>query len=75
MLFSLGLRIVYERETWTRKPKPKPDALSQWRTMEVQLNYVTWMEMFKSKLMVFCQWSPAALDECRVLCLERANPK
>ena len=36
MLFSLGRRIVYERETRTRKPTPKPDALSQWRTMEVQ---------------------------------------
>ena len=42
-LFSLGRRIVYERETRTRKPKPKPDALSQWRTMEEQRNYVTWM--------------------------------
>ena len=49
MLSILGRRIVYERETRTRKPKPKQDALSQWRTMEVQRNYVTWMEIFKSK--------------------------
>ena len=49
MLFSLGRRIVYERETRTKNPKPKPDALSQWRTMEEQRNYVTWMELFKSK--------------------------
>ena len=49
MLFSLGRRIVYERETRTRKPTPKPDSLSQWRTMEVQRKYVTWMEIFKSK--------------------------
>ena len=49
MLFSLGRRIVYERETRTRKPTPKPDALSQWRTMEVQRNHVTWMENFRSK--------------------------
>ena len=44
MLFSLGRQIVYERETRTRKPKLKPDALSQWRTMEVQCNYVTWTD-------------------------------
>ena len=49
MLFSLGRRIVYERETRTRKPTPKPDAPSHWRKMEVQRNYVTWMENFKSK--------------------------
>ena len=49
MLFSLGWRIVYERETRTRKPTPKPDALSQWRTMEVQHNHATWMENFRSK--------------------------
>ena len=47
MLFSLGRWIVYERETRTRKPKP--DALSQWRTMEVQRDSVTWIEIFKSK--------------------------
>ena len=35
MLFSLGRRI-YERETRTRKPAPKSDVQSQWRTMEVQ---------------------------------------
>ena len=49
MLFSLGRRIVYGRETRTRKSTPKPDALSQWRTMEVQRNHVTWMENFRSK--------------------------
>ena len=49
MLFSLCRRIVYEMETRTRKPTPKPDAQSQWRTMEVQRNYVTWMDIFKSK--------------------------
>ena len=49
MLFSLGRRIVYKRETRTRKPTPKPDALSQWRTMKVQCNHVTWMEIFRSK--------------------------
>ena len=49
MLFSLGRRIVYERETRTRKPTPKPVALSQWRTMEVQRNHVSWMEIFRSK--------------------------
>ena len=49
MLFSPARQIVYERETRTRKPKPKPDALDQWSTMEVQRNYVTWMEIFKSK--------------------------
>ena len=49
MLFRLGRWIVYERETRTRKPTPKLDALSQWYTMEVQCNYVLWMENFKSK--------------------------
>ena len=49
MLFSLGRRIVYERETLTRKPTPKPDALSQWRTTEVERSHVSWMEIFKSK--------------------------
>ena len=49
MLFSLGRRIVYERETRTRKPTTKPDALSQWRTMEVQRNYVTLTNEKKKK--------------------------
>ena len=49
MLFSLGRRIVYERETRTRKLTPKPDALSQWRTMKVQRNHVSWLEIFKFK--------------------------
>ena len=26
-------------------------------------------------VMVFCQWSPAGLVECRVLCLKRTHPK
>ena len=49
MLFSLSRRIVYESETRTSKPTPKPDALSQWRTMEMQRNHVIWMEFFKFK--------------------------
>ena len=49
MFFSPGRRIFYERETRTTKPTSKPDALSQWRTMEVQRNHVFWMENFKSK--------------------------
>ena len=75
MLFSLGRRIVYERETRTRKPTPKPDALSQWRTMEVQRKHVSWMEIFKSKRDGVLKWSPAGLVECRVLCLKRTHPK
>ena len=46
MLFSLGQQIVYKREIRTRKP---PDALTQWRTMEVQRNYVLLTENSKSK--------------------------
>ena len=65
MLFSLGRRIVYERETRTRKPMPKRDALSQWRTMEVQRNHATWMEIFRSKrdgvLPVESRWAGGVL--------------
>ena len=49
MFFSLGWQIVYERETRTRKPTLKPDALSQWRTMEVQRNHVIVHEKKKKK--------------------------
>ena len=48
MLFSFGRRIIFEKETWTRKPTPKPDALSQWCTMEVQ-RHATWMETNEKK--------------------------
>ena len=75
MLFSLGRRIVYKRETRTRKPKAKPDALSQWRTMEAQRTTSHGWKSSSLNVMVFCQWSPAGLVEYRVLCLKRAHPK
>ena len=42
MLFRSGRRIVYERETWTRKLTSKSDAQSQRRTVEVQRTHAIW---------------------------------
>ena len=75
MLFSLGRRIVYERETRTRKPTQKLEHSANGAKWKCNAATSYGWIIQGPIVVVFCQWSPAGLAECRALCLKTVHPK